>query len=280
MCGRRQPSAAHLIWACGALTDERSQHNVAPPTDRAQERLLLAGIPPRPPRRTTWRYDSLQDVVAEELTRRLCAAPQWLCLATDGGAKWDFTTMGFAAIDLMHAVFSIGHPCITFDPTPYAAELLALHSLLMSLGRAACDVQRRRTTKMCILVDCLGVVDSIHDQTHRSDYQLTVGDNRRLLAQCRAQLDLDVVWVPSHDKRREEWAPPHPIPEPVARRANAAADAAATAAFSDDAAVPFREWQRCHSDAIRWQRGAVALARAVGRRNLAHLWRRDPPAER
>ena len=160
LCGKPEPSMAHLLWVCTAIPQHQPGVPPAPraPRNTCEERLITStapkpitplhptGLTPTPPARL------LQIIDTAFTTARSQHQP--LTVATDGGAKH-----GCAAWAIATPSDSIAEAIQGEDTTPFMAELTAIllltHSIhnLPDLGGS--DTQHT----IIVATDCKSAID-------------------------------------------------------------------------------------------------------------------------
>eukprot|EP00929_Paragymnodinium_shiwhaense_P114301 TRINITY_DN8264_c0_g1_i1.p1 TRINITY_DN8264_c0_g1~~TRINITY_DN8264_c0_g1_i1.p1 ORF type:complete len:1339 (+),score=203.71 TRINITY_DN8264_c0_g1_i1:1133-5149(+) len=270
-CGKRLPSAAHLIWNCSSM--RRHTRGLAAPRDRAAERLLLRRIEPKPlPIVQGSTRDDAHDIDTTRAWKSiLAAAGQKVYLATDGGYASELATYGISIADAndIDGVLKVGGVIALHEHTSFSGECWAAYQAVRSLEFALAET--RWEGDICWVLDCKGVIDmmEVDDSTDRFAWH----DNlmRRIRRIRELGVRLQWCWVPSHGKHVEGWHPPPGEDEATLRAMNAAADTAATEARERTDHTALHRW--ClHKDAcLQWQRQALAAAVKIGREYAEHL---------
>ena len=225
-CGEPNPSKQHLTWSCPHLAPTPLRQ----PNSESERRLLvpLFPLPPMPlPRR--------HGAVSDTLVRAILSAPPAtngrVLIASDGGAagKDEFERRASWGAAAGHA--STGASVQGMDQSAPAAELAGLLQILA----AAATATRTQARPITLILDN----KSIAHRARLAGLGIAIRPRNAASAWksiCRFMLDIrhatgadvDVIWVPSHDKD-EHWRPPPGYHAQEIRRLNDAADTEANA---------------------------------------------------
>ena len=257
-CGEPNPSKQHLTWSCPHLAPTPLRQ----PNSESERRLLvpLFPLPTMPlPRR--------HGAVSDTLVRAILSAPPAnngrVLIASDGGAagKDEFERRASWGAAAGHA--STGASVQGMDQSAPAAELAGLLQILA----AAATATRTQARPITLILDN----KSIAYRARLAGLGIAIRPRNAASAWksiCRFMLDIrhatgadvDVIWVPSHDKD-EHWRPPPGYHAQEIRRLNDAADTEATAHLQRvlTAAGPDFAARRA---AQAWEKAALQLQHA------------------
>ena len=252
LCGLRQPSRPHLMWACPRTAAFRA--SLGDPPTRLEERLFARSVPetPRPP--DVVDYSGYIEDVAEAIDIRLARTPcSTLFVATDGSVI--DTVAAWALVFEDEQTFAQG--IAAEDQSPHRAELEGLLALFRALDLCKC------TGVVHVICDCQAALLVAEGGGCE---RLMAGSFTALMSRLRSRFEVHCWWCPSHDKvAPTRWVPP-PCGEARARRLNASADGAARRQAGRLAAGSAR--QRClmsRRTAASWELDALTALRSVAR---------------
>ena len=204
LCGAKLPSRLHLLWQCPATEDLRRY--MRQPQTRTEHRLLAVALDERP--------GPLQEVegrddVLSQLTSALLSdsvSSNTVYIATDGSAAEGVAAY---AVVLPQLGLTVGTGLQGEEQTAFRSEVEALSIVLQAIETAF--LRNCRTAKIVIVCDCQAAI-LLAEQG---------GGQRPLLARrvhegtirCRALVELQFQWVPSHGKQVPGWVTECEAPE-------------------------------------------------------------------
>ena len=282
LCGRLDPSMAHLVWHCSASAALVTSLCSRPPADRLEERLLLVGLPMPPP----WpppgpAPEWVPPALVRSVQRALALGLPALLAASDGSLLLDCATMGVAlaparltasgALLRGASPLTWGGPLLLAERSAFAAELHALYLLLTALV-VAVSASGWSGPIFCVLDSkaVLSVLDRPSPPLERWECwsRLRAASDRLRASRCT----LTFSWVPSHGRVVPSWSLPWQVSKRSARELNAKADASAGRVHGLVPAFrPLRAYAQRRAEALRWQASALEAARAVMRAYLSSL---------
>ena len=223
LCGRLDPSAAHLLWNCPATPPPETT-----PTDRLQERLFLATCPPVPaPPHTR----DLQRIPAE-LQRLINDSRSHgvITISTDGGTGYDLAAWAVTA-DSGHTTdvnYRTSAGILAGeDQGGWAAEIAAISLALRSIiARGTADIH---TVVWVYDSKAAAKVILSGTSTGHTTAEALAAQSARAELESRG-IDFHAIWISSHNKAMpNSWSPPPGITEETLRILNDKADRACTA---------------------------------------------------
>ncbi|CAE7040599.1 unnamed protein product [Symbiodinium sp. CCMP2592] len=256
MCGGSHPSRPHLVWSCSHTASIRQ--GIAVPQDRAAERLFAQPVPPMPSAPQAVDTPGFIAELVEQLVPRLSQSV--MMAATDGSSKHEVGAMGFA-LGSTRAALATGDA--NEDQTSFRMELRAVYLLLVALQEAVRQTRAAQAfscRRLWLAIDCESVILAVKG-CRGTDYFLLLEQIRQALKELsRQDLQVTMVWTPSHGKK-PRWQPPHGLNGDTLRELNAAADAAAGACMERRLRNSAREqWAQLRQQAMQWE---VRTLRAV-----------------
>jgi len=272
LCGRKLPSMARLLWNCPRTEQLRTDMGLELPIDRAGERLLLVGRPPKPLH--VGMLDNPFDINRDwctTLLRLLRTGGHTLVVATDGGFDKEVGTAGFACTDRdQWNIVSCGCLVSFEDNQSFAAELFAFTKFLQALLVAACSGDW--TGHIVCVVDCGSALELMECDPSLSLRFAWIRHTRFHLEHLAALgITIGFHWVPSHFRHVEGYSPPPGLSEDQARQINDCADRACTRVRSCVGQSDMEAWVDLCSKADSWQDLAISFASRVGELYLQHL---------
>lgn len=233
LCGRLNPSGAHLVWACSALADGRPPQ----PKDALGERLCVA-MPPHPYVAPA-ALDSETCAEIEDLCRSAAAQEAegaTVALATDGSFKDGCMTTAIVGGPQAMAFRTPGP-----DASSTAAEFEGLRALPQ--GLVAAEVRNKQVAVFCDDSRAALAVAAMSRSRSWWRGQEEVEEARRRLRGMGAEVSLS--WVPPHGQA-QEWLPDDGlgIDASLARKLNELADRTAGASEWSSRLQTAKEWTR------------------------------------
>eukprot|EP00438_Fugacium_kawagutii_P013015 Skav219675 [mRNA] locus=scaffold3149:185132:187369:- [translate_table: standard] len=264
LCGQRLPSRPHLLWNCPSTQDLRQQ--IAPPSHRAEERLLAKVLPERPGPVQSLCAEPPDPHVAllEALRVVLNADDPIVACATDGSSK-HFTAAWSVFVSGVGIHVAAGLP--GEDQSSFRAEVEALLQLCAALEQTAQFGLELQSKQVFICSDCENAL-AITNGRFGEAFPLLA---RRLFSSISRLREIfgrvTLFWVPSHDKVKPGWKFPSVLLEQDIRAWNAAADKAARECVEARLALSSSsEWYRSLNDARNWEVAVVQMAAKVHKR--------------
>ena len=221
MCGDLLPDRRHWAYNCTAL----NRPLPAAPRCDTEGGLATRFVPHF--RRAAERTNAVNGNIYDVL-KRLAQSDNRILAAADGGVrmpthKWKRAASWGIAIDatcIGEGIVTVGGPVPGCDQSTKAAELHAAATFIKAAAIA--DVEYD------LLIDNLGVqrcvdkalLGTLHPQRYAFG---TYAELNGL-----AKLGSRAYWIPSHEKRKEQFVPPPHLTEGAMRRLNNHADEAAT----------------------------------------------------
>ena len=260
-CGGYTPSRPHLVWVCPHTAEARE--GVQLPADRGEERLFAKAVPPRPapPGGVP---EGLKLRLADCIERRLREDP-CLFLATDGSAIEEVAAFAVVVPDSPAFVSGLD----TEAQTAYRAEVDAA---ILTLEAAAVAANRLPALRahFILVIDCQAAVETLRGGGRSPNLAQRAHDALRRL---RALAEVEVFWIPAHDRVKAGWKPHRLASERWLCGLNDAADKAARA----EAARLLRgsqlqRWLRLRDDAVNWEVAAIKAAAAAAKVARAWWW--------
>ena len=263
LCGLYMPSFSHLMWCCSGTLAEREEADISPPTNTAEERLLVRCLArpvlrcdgshhaPRPNLELTAALSAVM-IEMEEAGHRKCY------VGTDGGAK-----TGAAAWSVSWRVpcwtdyASAAGPMLGEDLSSFSAELEAARQLLLALECSALE-----NITVCWAYDCKPIRAFLDGRPPGQLLGVFRDLQRSLQALAERGCRIVLSWIPSHDKALPAgWSCDPATCEAECRAANAAADHAATVCLETAPEGPEDSARRAAvADARLWSSKALLLA--------------------
>ena len=221
MCGEPVAERRHWMWECDAIKCPTKTSNHNGPRCQVEEALAvrLSPLPEKAAKRKIQRDTRVED----ELLRAFQKHQRRIEVASDGGVKQPrnprMRTGGWGVfVEDSQDGRGSGGPVLGIDQTSFAAELAGASVAL----RAAAQTQ----IPIRLWVDNLAVQKGVQRRIKGARpkeqfYDKAWGDVEDIIS--RLPEGCDCVWVPSHNKKRDEWEGPE-----WARELNQKADDEAT----------------------------------------------------
>ena len=260
-CGGFTPSRPHLVWVCPHTAEARE--GVQPPADRGEERLFAKAIPPRPapPGGVP---EGLQLQLADCVERKL-REDSCLFIATDGSAIDEVAAFAVVVPDCPPFVSGLD----TEAQTAYRAEVDAATFTLEAAALATSRLVGLRAY-IVIVIDCQAAITTLKGGGKSPNLARRAHD---ALCRLRALAEVEVFWIPAHDKIKSGWVPHRLASEGWLCGLNDAADKAARAEASRLLrGSQLQRWLRLREDAVKWEAAAIKAAAATAKVARAWWW--------
>ena len=265
-CGRVEPSTAHHLWVCTASQGRREQFGSKAPTDKAEERLLVRPVAPRP---NTFVVSQGAPPTEQKLVYNLLGAMRrqngtdatQIIVACDGSADKGVATWAAA-----HGKFATGAQVVGEDQSSVAAEVEGIRQVVTAAAAAAelaHSEGRQLDLHLEIVVDCKAAIQLAQCAIPQHYIGQWEQINDAFVYLSQMGIAVRVLWVPSHGKSKKGWVPDR-MEEEVMRKLNDAADVKARELMHDVVAKSgVARWYREWDAAADWTEKAMEMGSAI-----------------
>ena len=121
-----------------------------------------------------------------------------------------------------------------------------------------------------LVIDCQAAIETLKGGGKSPNLARRAHD---ALCRLRALAEVEIFWIPAHDKIKDGWAPHRLASESWLRGLNAAADKAARKEASRLLrGSQIQRWRRLRDDAVKWEVAAIKAAAAAAKVARAWWW--------